>query len=109
MYTVSKAKKATRKMGALMESVAVARKNVTFKNGRVAKFEFTLLSIDDGRGYGNGTAVHVVDKAETGTFDESIDTRYDATLKSDGSNFGEWADAYLRDRFGALMRSCVVS
>ena len=97
--------KATKKMGARMESVAVARKNVTFKNGVVARFEFTLISIDDGRGYGNGTAVHMVDTAETGTFDESIDTRYDATLKADGSNFDEWAEGYVRRRFDGIIIS----
>lgn len=41
--------------------------------------------------YGNRTCVHM----RIGGNDEYFDTRYDTTLRRDGSNFRDWAKGFL--------------
>ena len=45
--------------------------------------------------YGNQTCVWM----RIGNTDEYLDTRYDSTLRSDGSNFKEWCLEYLNGYF----------
>lgn len=45
--------------------------------------------------YGNGTTVVWID--ESG-FEQGYDTRYDKTLHRNGSNFGEWAEKFVKER-----------
>ena len=52
--------------------------------------------------YGNKTAVIIEwDKMENGRTPESklIDTRYDTTIKRDGSNFKEWLKNYFSENY----------
>ncbi len=44
--------------------------------------------------YGNGTCVMMVIGRDMPQY---LDTRYDVTLKRDGSNFRQWSRKYLRD------------
>ncbi len=78
---------------------------MSFKNGHVAAFEFTLVKTESEWYYGNGTSVVMLDKkANRGALDRQVfDTRYDTTLMADGSNFDEWVDGYLAYRFSGLL------
>ena len=85
-----------------MQICKVSRE-VKFKNGHFADFEFTLAKTEREWDYGNGTCVELVDRNVGYMSRESFDTRYDKDLKADGSNFEKWVDEYLNYRFAGLM------
>ena len=80
-------------------------KDVLFKNGHLARFEFCLVD-SEAFTYGNGTSVTIVDNntAHPTASKEFLDTRYDTSLNRDGSNFEEWVNEYIEDRFSGLVR-----
>lgn len=58
---------------------------------------FTATLTESGAfAYGNRTAV-VIEWEKQGEW--IIDTRYDVTIKRDGSNFKEWIKSYFKERF----------
>ena len=85
-----------------MEVRKIAR-GISFKNGHVADFEFTLARNDREWDYGNGTRVELIDRNAGYMSRETFDTRYDTSLMADGSNFDEWIDMYIEHRFAGLM------
>ena len=80
-------------------------RDVLFKNGHFARFEFSLVE-SEAFSYGNGTSVTIIDSntAHPAANKEFLDTRYDTSLRRDGSNFEEWVDEYIDNRFGGLVR-----
>ena len=82
--------------------VCKIRKEVSFKNGHDAEFEFTLVRSDREWEYGNGTSVVMLDKNSLHVARGVFDTRYDVSLRADGSNFADWVEEYLRYRFEGL-------
>lgn len=85
--------------------VRKAYRDVLFKNGHLARFEFGLVE-SEAFTYGNGTSVTIIDSntAHPKANKEFLDTRYDTSLKRDGSNFEEWVDEYIDNRFGGFAK-----
>ena len=79
----------------------VETRSVSFGNGYKTTLEFELVKAG-GAQYGNGMSVHMSDVL-TPQNDEGIDVRYDTSLRHDGSNFAEWVDTYIMDRFSMCL------
>lgn len=81
-----------------MAIIATKAYSVEFENGERSMMRFTLQ--DSGAfKYGNQTEVLLDIESRHGKSGEYFDTRYDISIRRDGSNFDEWCRKVIEGNY----------